>query len=189
MRQELYVTNRHDWRSWLKKSHAMVKEVWLIYYKKHTGKPRIPYDDAVEEALCFGWIDSTVRKIDEERFAQKFTPRRAKSNWSELNKARAEKLMKQGRMTKAGLARIETAKTNGEWNKTTTPGVNYEFPAELKEALSVSIKAREFYDSLSASSRKQFIGWIASAKKKETRQKRAEEAVKLLKRKQKLGMK
>ena len=189
MRPELYVTNRHDWRLWLKKNHATTRGIWLIYYKEHTGKPRIPYDDAVEEALCFGWIDSTVRKIDDERFAQKFTPRRTKSNWSELNKERAEKLIKQGRMTEAGLARIESAKATGDWSKTTAARVNFEFPTELKEALLASVKAKEFFDSLSASSRKQFICWIASAKKRETRQKRAAEAVKLLKKKQKLGMK
>jgi len=189
MRPELYVTNRHDWRVWLEKNHVKVKEIWLIYYKKHTGKPRIPYDDAVEEALCFGWIDSTVRKIDEQRFAQKFTPRRAKSNWSELNKARAKKLIKIGRMTEAGLSRIKAAKSNGEWNRAATAGVSYQFPVELTDVLSVNIKAKEFFDSLSASSRKQFIGWIASAKKEETRQKRAAETVKLLKKKQKLGMK
>ncbi|MGB2982026.1 MAG: hypothetical protein WBC77_12350, partial [Candidatus Zixiibacteriota bacterium] len=103
MSKTLYVTNRDDWRAWLRKNHSSQKEVWLIYYKKHTGKPRIPYDDAVEEALCYGWIDSTIKRIDEEKYAQKFTPRSEKSNWSELNKRRAKKMIREGRMTQAGL--------------------------------------------------------------------------------------
>ena len=84
--KELYVTNREDWRAWLEQNHATEKEVWLLYYKKHTGKPTIPYDDAVEEALCFGWIDSTVKRIDDEKYTQKFTPRNDRSVWSESNK-------------------------------------------------------------------------------------------------------
>ena len=110
----LYITNRVDWRAWLERNNDTEKEVWLIYYKKHTGKPRIPYDDAVEEALCFGWIDSTVKRVDDEKFAQKFTPRKNKSNWSDLNKKRAKKMIREGRMTKAGLTKIEEAKRNGK---------------------------------------------------------------------------
>src|SRR5918999_6552667 len=100
--QTLYVTNRDDWRAWLNENYETEKEVWLIYYKKHTNQPRIPYDDAVEEALCFGWIDSIVQKIDEERYAQKFTPRRNSSNWSESNRRRLRGLLKAGKMTPAG---------------------------------------------------------------------------------------
>lgn len=100
--KQLYVTDRDAWRAWLEKNYDTEKEIWLIYYKKHTGKPRIPYDDAVEEALCFGWIDSTVKRVDDEKFAQKFTPRKNKSNWSDLNKKRAKKMIREGRMTKAG---------------------------------------------------------------------------------------
>ena len=85
---QLYITNRNEWREWLKKNHNKINEIWLIYFKKHTGTPRIPYDDAVEEALCYGWIDSTVKRIDEETFMQKFTPRKKKSIWSKLNKKR-----------------------------------------------------------------------------------------------------
>jgi len=103
----LYVTNRKAWRSWLAKHHKNDKEVWLVYYKKHSGKPRISYNDAVDEALCYGWIDSTVKGIDEEKTAQRFTPRREKSFWSELNKERARRLIKAGKMTKVGLAKIK----------------------------------------------------------------------------------
>jgi len=100
----LYVTNRADWRKWLKKNHKKEPEIWLIYFRKSTGKPRIEYSDAVEEALCYGWIDSIEKRIDEERLAQRFTPRRPNSNWSESNKERMKKLIKNGKMTPAGLA-------------------------------------------------------------------------------------
>ncbi len=103
----LYVTNRKAWRLWLAKHHKTEKEIWFVYYKKHTAKPRISYNDAVDEALCFGWIDSTIKKVDEERTAQRFTPRRENSQWSEMNKERARRLIKAGKMTKAGQVKIK----------------------------------------------------------------------------------
>jgi uncharacterized protein YdeI (YjbR/CyaY-like superfamily) len=99
-----YAKNRKQWRAWLAKNHAKAKEIWLIYYKKDSSKPRIPYDEAVEEALCYGWIDSTVKTVDNESFAQRFTPRRHGSEWSELNKERVRMLLAQGKMTAAGMA-------------------------------------------------------------------------------------
>ena len=185
----LHVTNRKDWRLWLKENHASEKEIWLIYYKKHTGKPRVPYDDAVEEALCFGWIDSIVRTIDDERYMQKFTPRKAKSNWSASNKKRVEKLIDTGQMTRAGLAKIELAKINGTWEKMITSTISFEMPFELGNALSANNSANEFFASLSPSCRRQYIGWIASAKKADTKLRRVKEAMSLLGKKQKLGMK
>src|SRR3989344_2059161 len=100
MRETLYMTRRDDWRAWLEKNHKRKKEVWLVYYKKSSGKPRISYDDAVEEALCFGWIDSTVKKIDSESFAQRFTPRNPKSAYSQPNKERLKKLVEKGKVIK-----------------------------------------------------------------------------------------
>lgn len=102
----LYVTNRKDWRSWLKKNHGKEKEIWLIYYRKSSGKPRIPYNDAVEEALCYGWIDSIFKGINEEKFAQRFTPRRVRSPISEMNKERVRRLMKSKLMTPIGLKSV-----------------------------------------------------------------------------------
>lgn len=102
----LYVKNRNEWRKWLEKHHNKEPEIWLIYYRKATGKPSIPYNDAVEEALCFGWIDSLEKGIDEERFAQRFTPRKTNSPWSQTNKERVQRLIKLGKMTSAGLAKI-----------------------------------------------------------------------------------
>src|SRR5437763_427402 len=103
----LYVTTRDAWRAWLAKHYDSETEVWLIYYKKQSGQPRIPYDHAVEEALCFGWIDSLVKRIDDDKFAQKFTPRRDWTKWSALNKRRMRKLVREGRMTEAGLATVD----------------------------------------------------------------------------------
>ncbi len=189
MNSKLHVTNRKDWRLWLNENHRKKKEVWLIYYKKHTGKPRIPYDDAVEEALCFGWIDSIVRKIDNETYMQKFTPRKEKSNWSDSNKKRVEKLIGIGKMTKAGLEKIEIAKTNGAWDKIITSTKSFEMPIEFENALGLNESAKIFFVSLSSSGRNQYIGWIASAKKIETKQRRVKEAMSLLNKKQKLGIK
>src|SRR5262244_2502021 len=114
MMKRLYVTNREKWRAWLKKHFQSETEIWLIYYKKHTGRPRISYDHAVEEALCFGWVDSIVKKIDDETFAQKFTPRRDGAKWSALNKRRMLKLIREGRMTESGLAKIDLAMLGDE---------------------------------------------------------------------------
>lgn len=104
--ETLYITNKRVWRSWLIKHHKSKSEIWLVYYKKYTGKPRISYNDAVDEALCYGWIDSTVKSIDDDRFAQRFTPRRNKSMLSQMNKERVRKLIRQKRMTKAGIKAI-----------------------------------------------------------------------------------
>src|SRR2546425_10087227 len=102
----LYAKDRRQWRSWLARHHKTAAEIWLIYYKKHSGKPRIPYTDAVEEALCYGWIDSIAKPVDADRWAQRFSPRRPSSRLSEMNRERVRRLIAARRMTKAGLARI-----------------------------------------------------------------------------------
>jgi len=189
MNSRVHLTNRNDWRLWLKENHNREKEIWLVYYKKHTGKPRVPYDDAVEEALCFGWIDSIVRRIDDETYMQKFTPRKARSNWSDSNKKRVEALIGTGAMTKAGLEKIDVAKINGAWDNVITAARSFEMPGELENALGKNKSAKDFFESLSPSCQRQYIGWIASAKKEVTKQKRIKEAMNLLSKKQKLGMK
>lgn len=187
--EKLHVTNRDDWRAWLSQNYDTEKEVWLIHYKRHTGKPRIPYDDAVEEALCFGWIDSLVKKLDDEKFAQKFTPRKRKSKWSEANKKRARKMIKEGKMKKAGLAKIREAKNNGEWFKTAPVEKELEIPAYIRKAFATNEKAQDNFNNLANGYKKQLVGWITSAKKEETRKRRLTEAVQLLKQNKKLGMK
>ena len=187
--EKLHVTNRDDWRAWLSKNHDTKKEIWLIYYKRHTGKPRILYDDAVEEALCFGWIDSLVKKIDDEKFAQKFTPRKGRSKWSEANKKRARKMIKEGKMTKAGLAKIREAKSNGEWFKTAPVKKELVIPAYIKKAFATNEKALDNLNNLANGYKRQLVGWITSAKKEETRKRRLMEAIQLLEQNKKLGMK
>jgi uncharacterized protein YdeI (YjbR/CyaY-like superfamily) len=189
MVEKLYVSNRADWRAWLSRNHEDKKQVWLIYYRKQTGKPSIPYDDSVEEALCFGWVDSTIRKIDDEKFARKFTPRKSRSRWSEANKKRVEKMIIERKMTKAGLARIRRAKDTGEWFKSRVARKRLVVPSYLEEALEANEKALENFNKLAESYKRNFVGWIDSAKKEETRRKRVAEAVGLLERNQKLGMK
>ena len=105
--ETIYAKNRAGWRAWLAKNYLLKKEIWLIYYKKDSGMPRVAYSDAVEEALCFGWIDSTVKSLGKKRYCQRFTPRRDSNNWSELNKERARKLIKAGLMTGAGLKMVQ----------------------------------------------------------------------------------
>ncbi len=186
---KLHVTNRDDWRAWLRKNYDTKKEVWLIYYKRHTGKPRIPYDDAVEEALCFGWIDSLVKKIDDEKFVQKFTPRKGKSKWSEANKKRARKMIKEGKMTKAGLAKIREAKSNGEWFKTAPVKKELVIPAYIKKPFAANEKALDNFNNLANGYKRQLVGWITSAKREETRKRRLTAAIRLLEQNKKLGMK
>ena len=186
---KLHVTSRDDWRAWLRKNHSTKKEIWLIYYKRHTGKPRILYDDAVEEALCFGWIDSLVKKIDDEKFAQKFTPRKGRSKWSEANKKRARKMIKEGKMTKAGLAKIREAKSNGEWFKTAPVKKELVIPSYIKKAFATNEKALNNFNNLANGYKRQLVGWITSAKREETRKRRLTEAIRLLEQNKKLGMK
>jgi uncharacterized protein YdeI (YjbR/CyaY-like superfamily) len=187
--EKLHVTNRDDWRAWLSQNYYTEKEVWLIHYKRHTGKPRIPYDDAVEEALCFGWIDSLVKKIDDEKFARKFTPRKDKSKWSEANKKRATKMIKEGKMKRAGLAKIREAKNNGEWFKTAPVKKDLEIPAYIRKAFATNEKALDNFNNLANGYKRQLVGWITSAKKEETRKRRLAEAIQLLGQNKKLGMK
>jgi len=186
--EQLYIANRKEWQEWLKQNHTQKSVIWLIYYKKHTGIPRIPYDDAVEEALCYGWIDSTVKRIDDETFMQKFTPRNKNSIWSKLNKQRVEKMIKSGKMRKAGLERVNDAKKNGKWDAAYAVKDDIEMPRELEKALNRNKKARENFDNFAPSYRRNYIGWVAGAKRQETIDKRVKEVVKRAEKKIKPGM-
>jgi uncharacterized protein YdeI (YjbR/CyaY-like superfamily) len=180
----LYVTNRDEWRAWLEKHHSTEAEVWLVYYKKYSGRPRIPYDDAVEEALCFGWIDSNIQRIDDEKYAQKFTPRRVGSKWSELNKRRVAKLIEAGQMTEAGLSKVTVPLT-----QRAQPKSDPVLPSSVKRALKRNKQAWDNFTKLAQSYRRSYIRWITAAKTEETRDRRVKEAVALLEKNQKLGMK
>ena len=187
----LYLPSREQWRAWLAEYHLKEKVIWLEYYKKHTGKPSIPYNDAVEEALCYGWIDSTVRRIDGERYMQKFTPRNKRSNWSKLNVKRVKKLIKEGKMTPAGLELFEYAKKH---KLLPDPALeksrkNPDTPDWFEEALEKNPAAREYFHNLAPSYKRQYLWWILDAKKAETRLRRLGEALDMLSRGEKLGMK
>ena len=184
-----YFPDRKEWREWLENNCGTETEIWLIYYKKHTGVKRIQYDDAVEEAICFGWIDSTVKRIDDKRFMQKFTPRKEKSNWSELNKRRAARMIKTGLMTEAGMVKVRAAKENGEWGKSRKKTIGTAIPPDLEAALSEKDGAAMNFKRMAPSYRKNFIGWIEAAKREETRRKRIVETVEMAKRNEKPGMK
>lgn len=158
-------------------NHAAASELWLIFYKKSTGKKYLPYEEAVQEALCFGWIDSKVRKIDEEKFMQKYTPRKDKSLWADSNKKRVKKLIQQGLMTQAGLNKIEIAKQNGSWEIIDEIEKIDELPEDLHKALRKNKKAEENFGKFTPSQKKQYLWWLLSAKKEETRKKRVEEIV------------
>jgi len=162
---------RQQWRQWLKKNHAKSPGIWLIYYKKSTGKAKLVYNDAVEEALCFGWIDSTLRPQDDECFMQRFTPRKPKSGWSGLNKKRIEKMTAEGLMTKAGLAKIEAAKKDGSWKSLDHIDV-IQLPEDFEKALSKNKKARINFENFPPYTKKQFLYHINLAKTEATRKER-----------------
>ena len=185
----LYVADRAAWRAWLEKHHASEKVVWLVYYKKHSGKPRIPYDDAVEEALCFGWIDSIVKTLDDERYLQKFTPRTNTVKWSRLNLERVKKLLREGRMTAAGRAKLPS---DLETPTSVAPkrfSADSLLPDLFASALHSNSAAAENFWKLAPSYRRKYVGWVMTAKKEETRQRRLAEAIRLLERNEKLGLK
>ena len=181
--------SRRQWRAWLQKNHASEKEMWVVFYKKHTGKASVAYDEAVEEALCFGWIDGIIKRIDDEKHTIRFSPRRKNSVWSERNKERVRRMIAAGRMTGAGRAKVEAAKKNGQWDNAAVQKPEPEVPPELQKALAENTRARRYFESLAPSYRRHFIYWIATAKRQETRRKRTAEAVELLAQKKKLGMK
>ena len=175
-------TDRGQWRRWLKKHHANRDEAWLVYYKKHTGKPSISYRESVEEALCFGWIDGIKKRLDEERYAHRFTPRRPKSKWSALNVSLARELIRQEKMSPAGLAAFEQRREHEKMPE-------YRLLHEIEKALKENRLAWENFTRLAPGYKKQYIAWMCSAKKPETRQKRLAEAIRLLEQNKKPGMK
>jgi uncharacterized protein YdeI (YjbR/CyaY-like superfamily) len=171
-----YAKDRKAWRKWLEKNHLTSAGIWLIYYKKDSGKTRVPYADAVEEALCFGWIDTTLNPRDEDSYMQLFTPRKHKSGWSKLNKDRVEKLIEQGLMTPAGLEKIEAAKHHGTWAKldhieSFTP------PPELEKAFKANKKAKAFFDTLGKTNKKYILYYINNVKGEELKAKRIQEII------------
>jgi uncharacterized protein YdeI (YjbR/CyaY-like superfamily) len=174
----LHAVDRGAWRAWLAEHHASAPGVWLVYYRKATGRTGVSYDEAVEEALAFGWIDSKTNPRDEEGWLQMFTPRRPGSPWSRSNKERVARLEREGRMTPAGRALVEAAKRDGSWTKLDAVE-NLEVPPDLAKALAANPQAEQHFNAFSPSARRHILGWIASAKRPETRAKRIAETVRL----------
>ncbi len=166
-----YPNSRTDWRKWLKKNHHLKQSVWLVYYRVSTKIPSLSWSEAVDEALCFGWIDSTKRTIDNERYMQYFSKRKPKSNWSKINKEKVGQLIENNLMTKAGIESIEIAKDNGSWILLDDVE-NLVVPDDLKIALSKNNNSKVFFESQSKSNKKILLHWIVSAKRIETRNKR-----------------
>ncbi|MBL0048068.1 MAG: YdeI/OmpD-associated family protein [Bacteroidetes bacterium] len=172
--EKFYPKSRKAWRKWLEKYHSKKNSVWVIFYKKSAQMPTLSWSDAVEEALCFGWIDSVKRTLDEERSIQFFSKRKAKSTWSKINKEKVQKLIASGHMFPAGLTSIELAKQNGSWEILDSVE-ELSMPPDLLSALEAETHALEFFTGLSKSIRKAMLQWLVMAKKEETRQKRISE--------------
>jgi uncharacterized protein YdeI (YjbR/CyaY-like superfamily) len=174
----IHPKTRAEWRAWLEQHHTQTEGVWLVSYKKGTGKARFDYDEAVEEALCFGWIDSKPNKLDDERSMLWFAPRKVGTGWSRPNKQRIAKLIEAGLIMPAGLAKIEAAKQDGTW--TALDAIeNLEMPADLAQALTANPIADQYFQAFPRSVKRGILEWISTAKKPETRAKRVEETARL----------
>jgi uncharacterized protein YdeI (YjbR/CyaY-like superfamily) len=180
--------DRAAWRAWLAEHHVTAREVWLVYFKKGVAKKSVAQPEAVEEALCYGWIDSIVRSIDAERYQQRFTPRSDRSVWSATNKRRVAALERQGKMTTAGRAKIAAAKQNGSWQRLDAVEIDAAVPPALDAALAADPAARAAFDALPPSHRKQYLWWIASAKRDETRARRVARSLELVRAGRRPGM-
>ena len=192
--ESIHFKTRNDFREWLKINHDKCDGIWMIFYKKHTGKETISYDEALDEALCFGWIDSTKKSLDDEKYIWKFTPRTNIKNWSDINKLRVNKLIEKGLMTEAGLNKIDLYLKTGkvDWEVETNqklPKKAIEIPEFVIEYFSMNEPALTNFNKLAPSHQKNYALWIVDAKRQETRLKRLNEAIELLIKGKKLGMK
>lgn len=170
--------NRQQWRQWLQEHHNSEQSIWLVYYKKKANTATITWSDAVDEALCFGWIDSTARPVDDEKFMQFFTRRKANSVWSKINKGKVQRLIDEGLMTQAGYESIEIAKKNGSWS-ILDDVEELKIPKDLEKAFKSHAGAKAYFVSLSKSVKKGILQWLVLAKRPETRQKRIAEIAEL----------
>ncbi len=183
-RKTLEVRSRQQWRSWLEAHHDSEPEIWLVFYKRHTAEESISYDDAVDEALCFGWIDSIVRRLDADRYLRKFTPRKPDSRWSTVNRRRYAQLKARGLLAAPGLERAPTDRSGDA----PRPSVSL-LPPYIEKELRANARAWRSFEKLAPSYRRAYIGWVDSAKREGTKAKRLREAVGLLAAGKKLGLK
>ncbi len=176
--ETFYPKSRQEWREWLQDNHNIKQSVWLIYYKKKSNIPTVIYSEAVDEALCFGWIDSKAKPLDEEKFMQFFSKRKTNSVWSKVNKEKIERLTKEGLMTKAGFETVEIAKQNGSWS-ILDEAESLLIPDDLDKELEKRPNAKTYFLGLSRSDKRNVLQWLVLAKRQETRQKRIIEIVEL----------
>jgi uncharacterized protein YdeI (YjbR/CyaY-like superfamily) len=182
----LQLASQATWEAWLDAEHAESDGVWLRFAKKGSGVETVAYAEALEVALCYGWIDSKVKSQDERFYLQKFTPRRAKSRWSQINRDKVEELTRRGRMKPAGLAQVELARADGRWEAAYASPASIEVPDDLEARLAASPKAAEFWERLNKSNRYAIVYQLEDAKKPETRARRLEKFVAMLERGEKL---
>jgi uncharacterized protein YdeI (YjbR/CyaY-like superfamily) len=175
---EIEPTSRLAWRKWLDQNHEKRESIWLIIAKKGSGLPTLPIEDAIEEALCYGWIDSLPNKVDENRYKVLMSPRKPKSNWSKINKKRAYKMIKAGLMTPSGMKMISLARKTGTWNALENVD-RLIMPDDLKKACTKNKKALHYFDQFPPSAKRGILEWIGNAKTTETRIKRIDETVSL----------
>ena len=176
--EQIQVESRAEWRAWLTRNHVREEGVWVVTYKKHTGDRYVPQKDLVEEAICFGWIDSLPRKLDEDRTMLWIAPRQKGSGWSRVNKEIVERMIASGRMTEHGLAKIEAAKQDGSWSKLDAIE-NLEIPDDLDAEFDAYDAARENFENFPRSVKRGILEWIANARRPATRRKRVEETARL----------
>ena len=179
----LDVQTLEQWRSWLADHHDSESEVWLVFYKRHTGRPSIAYQDALDEALCFGWVDSLIKRLDEARYARKFTPRKPDSKWSTVNRKHYARLKASGRLKPPGLNR---APTDRSYDKPPLPST---IPEYIQKTLQGKPIAWRNFEGLAPSHRRNYIAWIDSAKRQETKMRRLQEAIGMLAAGKPLGLK
>jgi uncharacterized protein YdeI (YjbR/CyaY-like superfamily) len=178
---ELIVPDARAWRAWLAEHHADPAGVWLVLAKKGTEKPtRLTYDEALDEALCHGWIDGQARRRDEATYRQRFTPRRRRSAWSKRNTGIVERLRAEGRMHSAGHAEVERAKADGRWDAAYAGPASIEVPPDLAEALAAEPRAQAMFETLNSQNRYAVLYRIATAKRADTRARRIEQFVAML---------
>lgn len=183
----LRVQSMGQWREWLNEHHASASEIWLVFYKRHTGVASIEYSDALDEALCYGWVDSLVKRLDDSRYALKFTPRRADSRWSDKNRKRYAELKAGGRLQPAGVQRPPTAR--GSAPRPARLPLPSRLPAYIQAAFKARPKARRHFDALGPEQRRRYVAWIESTKREETKLRRLQEAMRLLTSGKVLGLK
>jgi uncharacterized protein YdeI (YjbR/CyaY-like superfamily) len=175
---DLNFVSPDEWRLWLEQNHFSEGEAWVIIQKKNSPRKGLRYEEAVEEAVCFGWIDSKMQRVDGERFRQRFSPRKNRSIWSKKNKETAQKMIQAGKMTESGLAAIKVAKENGMWDMAYSSKTALTIPDDLKEALKANMSAWENFSTFTNSEQLRYVYWVNTAKKAQTRQRRIAEVVK-----------